>query len=80
MGFQIKICGCVVLFSIASTLLCQQYNVMLLGVSLTIILSLVGYFVTVKMIPVMEQYMLKKRIFGMDINKRGTEAGNKEIP
>lgn len=72
MGFQVKICGAIVLFSIASSLLCQQYNVMLLSVSLTIILSILAYFVTVKMIPVMKEYMLRKKIFGMDINKKGT--------
>lgn len=37
--------------------------------------SILGYFVTVKMIPIMKSYLIKARIFGKDINKVGTEAG-----
>lgn len=43
-------------------------------------MSMVGYFATVLMIPVMCKYMLKRKIFGYDINKKGTEEGEKEVP
>lgn len=32
------------------------------------------------MIPVMCKYMIRRRIYGLDINKKGTEGGEKEIP
>lgn len=44
------------------------------------VMSVLGYLFTVRMIPILQQYMLKKNIFGLDINKKGTEAGEKKIP
>jgi len=38
-------------------------------------LSALGYFVTDMMIPRYMKYALRANLFGMDINKKGTEAG-----
>lgn len=43
-------------------------------------LSLVGFFVTVRMIPVASRYVLKRSLFGYDINKKGTPQGNVKVP
>lgn len=43
-------------------------------------LSLVGFFVTVRMIPVASRYVLKRSLFGFDINKKGTPQGNVKVP
>ncbi|GAU24213.1 hypothetical protein TSUD_23500 [Trifolium subterraneum] len=43
-------------------------------------LSLAGFFVTVRMIPVASRYVLKRNLFGYDINKRGTPQGNVKVP
>ena len=41
---------------------------------------ILSYFVTYKLIPFIKPFNLKANQFGMDINKRGTEAGEKKIP
>ena len=38
-------------------------------------LSLVGFFVTLRMIPVASRYVIRRNLFGYDINKRGTPQG-----
>ena len=38
-------------------------------------LSLVSYATCVKMIPIVKIYNIKAELFGYDINKRGTPAG-----
>ncbi|KAF8104631.1 hypothetical protein N665_0170s0007 [Sinapis alba] len=43
-------------------------------------LSLVGFFVTLKMIPVAARYVLRRNMFGFDINKRGTPQGEVKVP
>lgn len=43
-------------------------------------MSLVGFFVTVRMIPVASRYVLKRSLFGFDINKKGTPQGNVKVP
>lgn len=43
-------------------------------------LCLVGFFVTVRMIPVASRYVLKRSLFGYDINKKGTPQGNVKVP
>ncbi|CAB4292225.1 unnamed protein product [Prunus armeniaca] len=43
-------------------------------------LSLAGFFVTVKMIPVASRYILRRNLFGYDINKKGTPQGTVEVP
>ncbi|KAL6555933.1 hypothetical protein OROGR_005221 [Orobanche gracilis] len=44
------------------------------------VLSLAGFFVTVRMIPVVSRYVLKAGISGYDINKKGTPHGNVKVP
>ncbi|CAJ2660634.1 unnamed protein product [Trifolium pratense] len=43
-------------------------------------LSLAGFFVTVRMIPVATRYILKRDISVYDINKKGTPSGNVKVP
>uniref|UniRef100_A0A1J3HLE8 UDP-N-acetylglucosamine--dolichyl-phosphate N-acetylglucosaminephosphotransferase n=1 Tax=Noccaea caerulescens TaxID=107243 RepID=A0A1J3HLE8_NOCCA len=43
-------------------------------------LSLLGFFVTLKMIPVAARYVLRRNMFGFDINKRGTPQGEIKVP
>ncbi|GLT95888.1 hypothetical protein SLE2022_135450 [Rubroshorea leprosula] len=43
-------------------------------------LSLVGFFVTLKMIPVASRYVLRRSLFGYDINKKGTPQGTVKVP
>ncbi|KAL6557441.1 hypothetical protein OROMI_017791 [Orobanche minor] len=43
-------------------------------------LSLAGFFVTVRMIPVVSRRVLKRGISGHDINKKGTPHGNVKVP
>ena len=38
-------------------------------------LSLAGFFVTLWMIPVASRYVIRRNLFGYDINKRGTPQG-----
>jgi UDP-N-acetylglucosamine--dolichyl-phosphate N-acetylglucosaminephosphotransferase len=42
-------------------------------------LSLAGFFVTVRMIPVASRYVLRRNLFGFDINKKGTPLGNVRV-
>jgi hypothetical protein len=48
---------------------------MMISTATAIAMSVVGYFATIMMIPVIQQYMLKRNSSGKDINKKGTEAG-----
>ncbi|XP_015875608.1 uncharacterized protein LOC107412360 [Ziziphus jujuba] len=43
-------------------------------------LSLAGFFITVKMIPVASRYVLRRNLFGYDINKKGTPQGTIKVP
>ncbi|KAI5347940.1 hypothetical protein L3X38_000827 [Prunus dulcis] len=43
-------------------------------------LGLAGFFVTVKMIPVASRYVLRRNLFGYDINKKGTPQGTVKVP
>ncbi|XP_050383224.1 uncharacterized protein LOC126799997 [Argentina anserina] len=43
-------------------------------------LSLAAFFVTVKMIPVASRYVLRRNLFGYDINKKGTHQGTLKVP
>ncbi|XP_062117901.1 uncharacterized protein LOC133831558 [Humulus lupulus] len=43
-------------------------------------LSLLGYFITVKLIPVASRYVLRANLFGRDINKKGTPQGDVKVP
>ncbi|GKV51556.1 hypothetical protein SLEP1_g58198 [Rubroshorea leprosula] len=42
-------------------------------------LSLAGFFVTLKMIPVASRYVLRRSLFGYDINKKGTPQGTVKV-
>ncbi|KAK6127304.1 hypothetical protein DH2020_038967 [Rehmannia glutinosa] len=42
--------------------------------------SIIGFFVTVKMIPVASKYVLRRNLFGYDINKKGTPDGSIKVP
>ncbi|XP_076884376.1 uncharacterized protein LOC143533467 [Bidens hawaiensis] len=43
-------------------------------------LSFAGFFVTLLMIPVGSRYVLKRNLFGYDINKKGTPQGLVKVP
>ncbi|KAH9648874.1 GlcNAc-1-P transferase [Citrus sinensis] len=43
-------------------------------------LSLAGFFITQKMIPVASRYVLRRNLFGYDINKKGTPQGTIKVP
>ncbi|XP_022153904.1 UDP-N-acetylglucosamine--dolichyl-phosphate N-acetylglucosaminephosphotransferase [Momordica charantia] len=43
-------------------------------------LSLAGFFVTLRMIPVASRYVIRRNLFGYDINKRGTPQGAVKVP
>ncbi|KAL9272221.1 UDP-N-acetylglucosamine--dolichyl-phosphate N-acetylglucosaminephosphotransferase-like protein [Drosera capensis] len=44
------------------------------------VVSAGGFLVTVKLIPVAAKYVLRRNLFGFDINKKGTPGGNTKIP
>ncbi|KAM3690988.1 hypothetical protein ACB094_09G161300 [Castanea mollissima] len=44
------------------------------------VLSLVGFLVTVKIIPVASRYVIRRNLFGFDINKKGTPGGTLRVP
>ncbi|XP_077240165.1 uncharacterized protein LOC143881064 [Tasmannia lanceolata] len=43
-------------------------------------MSLGGFFVTVRLIPVASSYLLRRNLFGYDINKKGTPQGSVKVP
>ncbi|XP_022745314.1 UDP-N-acetylglucosamine--dolichyl-phosphate N-acetylglucosaminephosphotransferase-like isoform X1 [Durio zibethinus] len=43
-------------------------------------LSIAGFFLTQRMIPVASRYVLKRGLFGFDINKKGTPQGAIKVP
>ena len=42
-------------------------------------MSIAGFFLTVKMIPVASRYVLRRNLFGYDINKKGTPQGTVKV-
>lgn len=63
-------------------LLCFHYNVdeeLKRPILINAGLSLVGFFVTLKLIPVAARYVLRRNMFGFDINKRGTPQGEVKV-
>ena len=42
-------------------------------------ISLAGYFAAVKLIPVASRYVLRRNLFGYDINKKGTPQGTLKV-
>ncbi|PIA53040.1 hypothetical protein AQUCO_01000718v1, partial [Aquilegia coerulea] len=43
-------------------------------------LSVFGYFLTILLIPVATKYLLRRNLFGYDINKKGTPQGSIKVP
>ncbi|XP_057982675.1 uncharacterized protein LOC131167799 [Malania oleifera] len=43
-------------------------------------LSLAGFFLTLCLIPVASRYVLRRNLFGYDINKKGTPQGSVKVP
>ncbi|KAK9289493.1 hypothetical protein L1049_007648 [Liquidambar formosana] len=44
------------------------------------VLSFAGFFVTLRLIPVASAYVLRRNLFGYDINKKGTPQGTIKVP
>uniref|UniRef100_A0A5B7ARV2 UDP-N-acetylglucosamine--dolichyl-phosphate N-acetylglucosaminephosphotransferase n=1 Tax=Davidia involucrata TaxID=16924 RepID=A0A5B7ARV2_DAVIN len=44
------------------------------------LLSCAGFFATLTMIPVASKYVLRRNLFGYDINKKGTPQGSIKVP
>ncbi|PIN05518.1 UDP-N-acetylglucosamine--dolichyl-phosphate N-acetylglucosaminephosphotransferase [Handroanthus impetiginosus] len=44
------------------------------------LVSIIGFFITVKLIPVASKYVLRRNLFGYDINKKGTPDGSIKVP
>ena len=42
-------------------------------------LSIFGFFVTIRLIPVASKYLLRRNMFGYDINKKGTPQGSVHV-
>lgn len=42
-------------------------------------MSVGGFVVSLRMIPVAARYLLKRNMFGYDINKKGTPQGNNKV-
>lgn len=42
-------------------------------------MCVVAFFVTVRMIPVASRYVLRRNLFGYDINKKGTDQGTVKV-
>ncbi|CAL5229410.1 g12729 [Coccomyxa viridis] len=49
-------------------------------VLLNVVVSFLGFLLTKRLIPVLKPVCLRRGLFGKDINKKGTEAGEKQIP
>ncbi|KAL8456980.1 hypothetical protein ACS0TY_034998 [Phlomoides rotata] len=45
------------------------------SILISALVSVLGFFITVKMIPVASKYVLRRNLFGYDINKKGTPDG-----
>ncbi|KAJ8763708.1 hypothetical protein K2173_003490 [Erythroxylum novogranatense] len=64
-------------------LLLYHYNVrhdLKRSILINAVLSLAGFFLTVKIIPVASRYVLRRNLFGFDINKKDTPQGTVKVP
>lgn len=52
----------------------------LLSILLNLGMSILAFMATFRLIPVVSQYMLKRDLFGFDVNKKGTPAGTLKVP
>ncbi|VFQ78527.1 unnamed protein product [Cuscuta campestris] len=50
------------------------------SIAINAAISLVGYFLTLGIIPVASKYVIRRNLFGYDINKRGTPQGAIKVP
>ncbi|KAF3327460.1 UDP-N-acetylglucosamine--dolichyl-phosphate N-acetylglucosaminephosphotransferase [Carex littledalei] len=50
------------------------------SISIGVAMSLGGLVITVRLIPVAARYLLRRNLFGYDINKRGTSQGSVKVP
>jgi hypothetical protein len=74
---QNTVCKIACTISIILSIYAQIWAGRKLATIIVIMTSFFGYIATIKMIPIIKNYMLKAKIFGKDINKVGTEAGSK---
>ncbi|CAM8877904.1 unnamed protein product [Rhodiola kirilowii] len=49
------------------------------SILINVAISVAGFLVTLRMIPVASRYLLKANLFGYDINKRGTPQGSVKV-
>lgn len=49
------------------------------AILINLVMSILGFLLTVKLIPVVVPYVLKRNMFGFDINKRGSPAGEIKV-
>ncbi|EOY09110.1 PREDICTED: UDP-N-acetylglucosamine--dolichyl-phosphate N-acetylglucosaminephosphotransferase [Theobroma cacao] len=80
-GLIFKLC---LFFSISYFyLLFQRYKIeqdLKRSILINAALSVAGFFLTQRMIPVASRYVLKRNLFGFDINKKGTPQGTVKVP
>jgi len=46
----------------------------------SLLLSVFGFFAALNLIPIIKEYTLRRGMKGKDLNKKGTEAGEKDVP
>lgn len=73
---QYRICLATITFAVLnlSMILDRLYFAM------AVLAALVSWAITNYLIPKLSQYMLRAEVFGYDINKKGSEQGEKKIP
>lgn len=49
------------------------------SIFVNLVMSIGGFFLTIMLIPVASRYLLRKNMFGYDINKKGSEAGTLKV-
>lgn len=74
--YQYKIC----LASITIAVLSLGMILNRLYFAVVLFASFACWLITNLIIPKLSQYMLKAEVFGYDINKKGSEQGEKKIP
>ncbi|KAM7524475.1 hypothetical protein LguiA_014377 [Lonicera macranthoides] len=64
-------------------LICYHYRIepdLKRSILINALLSAVGFILTLAMIPVASRYVLRRNMFGYDINKKGTPQGSIKVP
>ncbi|KAL0316777.1 UNVERIFIED_CONTAM: hypothetical protein Sradi_5555900 [Sesamum radiatum] len=49
------------------------------SILISALVSIIGFLTTVRMIPVASKYVLRRNLFGYDINKKGTPDGSIKV-